>query len=123
MAIVVGVLFSLPGTLTITALSSLPVFLLGHFVSHVSLEVWLVVYILFTACIHFFWLGVGLMVHAIASKLDGLFYRPGEYELRHELGSMRRNFSKCTDLVALLQSNMVSAIHCLLQFSLPKLLT
>ena len=73
MPTVVGVLFALHGTLTITALSSLPVFLLAHFVSHVSREVWLAVYICLTSCVHFFWLRVSLMMHAIALKIDGAF--------------------------------------------------
>ncbi|KAH9068041.1 hypothetical protein EDB83DRAFT_675496 [Lactarius deliciosus] len=52
---VVGVLFCLRGTLAITSLGSLPVFLLSHFVSHVPLDVWLGVYIGFTECAHFLW--------------------------------------------------------------------
>ncbi|KAI0252316.1 hypothetical protein BJV78DRAFT_370620 [Lactifluus subvellereus] len=53
---VAGVLFALHGTLTITALSSLPVFLLAHFVSHVSLDIWLAAHICLTSCVLFFWL-------------------------------------------------------------------
>jgi hypothetical protein len=111
---VAGSLFALHGTLTITALCTLPVFLLGHFVSHVSLDIWLVVYVLFTACVHSFWLGVGLMVHAITSNVDGLLYRPDDCEQRHELGNTRRNFLKSMDLVPLLQSTMVSTIRSVL---------
>jgi len=52
---VMGVLFSLRGTLMITSLSSLPVFLLAHFVSHVPLDAWLGVYVGFTVCAHLLW--------------------------------------------------------------------
>ncbi|KAH9034191.1 hypothetical protein EDB85DRAFT_1020965 [Lactarius pseudohatsudake] len=43
-----GVLFSLRGALAITSLSSLPVFLLAHFISHVPLDAWLGVYVGFS---------------------------------------------------------------------------
>lgn len=52
---VMGVLFSLRGTLAITSLSSLPVFLLARFVSHVPLDAWFGVYVGVTVCAHFFW--------------------------------------------------------------------
>jgi len=53
---VLGVLFTLQGTLAISSLSSIPIFLLAHFVPRVTLEIWLLVYICFTLCVHFFWL-------------------------------------------------------------------
>jgi len=52
---VMGVLFSLRGALLITSLSSLPVFLLAHVVSHVPLDAWLGVYVGFTVCAHSLW--------------------------------------------------------------------
>ncbi|KAI9435757.1 hypothetical protein H4582DRAFT_1968557 [Lactarius indigo] len=52
---VMGILFSLRGTLAITSLSSLPVFLLAHFVSHVPVDAWLGVYVGFTICAQFLW--------------------------------------------------------------------
>jgi hypothetical protein len=57
-ATVAGVLFALHGTLTITALSNIPVVLLAHFVSHIPLDVWLAVYIGLTTCVHLVWLRV-----------------------------------------------------------------
>jgi hypothetical protein len=57
-AAVAGVLLALHGTLTITPLSSIPVVLLAHFVSLISLDVWLVVYIGLTTCVHLVWLRV-----------------------------------------------------------------
>ncbi|KAH9961430.1 hypothetical protein BGW80DRAFT_894715 [Lactifluus volemus] len=53
---VAGVLFVFRGTPTITALSSIPVALLAHFVSHIPLDVWLAVYIVLTACVNTVWL-------------------------------------------------------------------
>ncbi|KAN0127279.1 hypothetical protein V8E53_014883 [Lactarius tabidus] len=50
-----GVLFSLRGTLAITSLSSLPVFLLAHFFSHVPLDAWLGIYIGFALFALFLW--------------------------------------------------------------------
>lgn len=50
-----GMLFSLRGTLAITSLSSLPVFLLAYFVSHVPLDAWLGIYVSFALCAHFLW--------------------------------------------------------------------
>jgi hypothetical protein len=120
MATVAGVLFALNGTLTITALSSLPVFLLAHFVSQVSLDTWMAVYVALTACVHFFWLRVSILVHATASKVDGIIYRLGNFGQEHELGNMWWHFSKSMDLVPLLQSNTVSATRSLLQESMPK---
>jgi hypothetical protein len=67
---VVGVLFSLRGTLAITSLSSLPVFLLAHVVSHVPLDAWLGVYVGFTVCVHFLWHWVGALVWVIACNVD-----------------------------------------------------
>ncbi|KAF8260069.1 hypothetical protein EI94DRAFT_1689981 [Lactarius quietus] len=52
---VMGVLFSLHGALTITSLSSLPVFLLAHFVSHVPVDAWLGIYVGVALCAHFLW--------------------------------------------------------------------
>jgi hypothetical protein len=57
---VLGVLFALHGTLTVTSLCSLPVFLLAHCVPRVRFEVWLVVYVCFTVCVHFPWMKVSL---------------------------------------------------------------
>jgi len=52
---VMGVLSSLRGTLAITSLSSSPVFLLAHLVSHVPLDAWLGIYVAFALCVHFLW--------------------------------------------------------------------
>ncbi|KAH9034544.1 hypothetical protein EDB84DRAFT_1486843, partial [Lactarius hengduanensis] len=57
-----GVIFSLRGALAITSLSSLPVFLLAHFISHVPLDAWLGVYVGFSVCAHFLWHWVGPLV-------------------------------------------------------------
>ena len=59
---VMGVLFSLRGALAITSLSSLPVFLLAHFVSHVPLDAWLGIYVAFAICAQFLWHSVGAPV-------------------------------------------------------------
>ena len=62
-----GVLFSLRGTLAITSLSSLPVFILTHFVSHVPLDAWLGIYVGFSLCAHFLWHSVSTVAYSIAS--------------------------------------------------------
>ena len=64
---VLGVLFSLRGTLAITSLSSLPVFILAHFVSSVPLDAWLGIYVGFALCSHFLWHSVSSLVYAIPS--------------------------------------------------------
>ena len=69
---VLGVLFSLRGTLAVTSLSSLPVFLLSYFVSHVPLDAWLGIYVTFALCAHFLWHSVGTLVYAIVSNVDAL---------------------------------------------------
>ncbi|KAI9459827.1 hypothetical protein F5148DRAFT_274400 [Russula earlei] len=51
----VGVLFALQGTLTITSLSCLPVFILAYFIPRVPLDIWLVIYVCFMACVHYAW--------------------------------------------------------------------
>jgi hypothetical protein len=66
-----GMLFSLRGTLAITSLSSLPVFLLAYFVSHVPLDAWLGIYVSFALCAHFLWHTVGALVYPIVSNVDG----------------------------------------------------
>ncbi|KAF8460710.1 hypothetical protein DFH94DRAFT_123393 [Russula ochroleuca] len=60
---VIGVLFAIQGTLAITSLSSVPVFLLARFIPGVSLDLWLGVYVLFTVCVHLAWLRVSLIVY------------------------------------------------------------
>jgi hypothetical protein len=67
-----GVLFSLRGTLAITSLSSLPVFLLAHFFSHVPLDAWLGIYIGFALFALFLWHSVGALAYAVAFNVDGL---------------------------------------------------
>lgn len=52
-------------------MSSVPVFLLAHFLPRVSLDLWLGVYVLFTVCVHLAWLRVSLIVHVITSTVDG----------------------------------------------------
>ncbi|KAH9001843.1 hypothetical protein EDB86DRAFT_404606 [Lactarius hatsudake] len=66
-----GVLFSLRGTLAITSLSSLPVFLLAHFISHVPLDTWLGVYVGFSVCAHFLWHWVGSLTRRIRGRVWG----------------------------------------------------
>jgi hypothetical protein len=68
---VMGVLASLRGILAISSLSSLPVFLLAHFVSHVPLDAWLGIYVAFAVCAHFLWHSVGVPLYATASNVDG----------------------------------------------------
>ena len=68
MKIVTGVLFSFRGTLAVTSLSSLPVFLLANYVSQVPPDAWLGVYVAFTLCAHFLSYWVGVLVSVIASK-------------------------------------------------------
>jgi len=53
---VLGVIFALQGTLAITSLCSIPIFLLAHFIPRLSLDICLVVYICFTLCVHYFWM-------------------------------------------------------------------
>lgn len=53
---VLGVLFSLQGTLAITSLCSIPVFLFAHFIPRIALDIWLVVYICFTLGAHYSWM-------------------------------------------------------------------
>ena len=65
-----GVLFSLRGTLVITSLSSLPVFLLAHVVPRIPLDAWLGVYVGFTVCVHFLWHWVGTLVWIITCNVD-----------------------------------------------------
>ena len=69
---VMGVLFSLRGTLAVSSLSSLPVFLLAYFVSHVPLDAWLGIYVAFALWAHFLWHSVGALVYAIVSNVDAL---------------------------------------------------
>jgi len=69
---VLGVLFTLHGTLTISSLSSIPLFLLAHLVPRVTLEIWLLVYICFTLCVHFSWLRVSLIIHLVTFEADVL---------------------------------------------------
>ena len=70
--IVIGVLFAIQGTLVVTSLSSVPIFLLAHFLPRISLDLWLGVYVLFTVCVHLAWSRVSLIVNVIASRFDGL---------------------------------------------------
>ena len=69
---VIGALLSLRGTLAVTSLSSLPVFLLAYFVSHVPLDAWLGIYVAFALCAHFLWYSVGALVYAIIPNVDAL---------------------------------------------------
>ncbi|KAH9068043.1 hypothetical protein EDB83DRAFT_675603 [Lactarius deliciosus] len=85
-----GVLFSLRGTLAITSLSSLPVFLLAHFISHVPLDAWLGVYVGFR-CLCALSLALG---------------RPDKLEDESGDGSVRWTLWKTTDLVHRLRNSM-----------------
>ncbi|KAF8498225.1 hypothetical protein F5888DRAFT_232450 [Russula emetica] len=55
---VLGVLFAIRGSLAITSLSSIPVFLFSYFLPgvRVSRDLWLGIYVAFTICVHFTWL-------------------------------------------------------------------
>lgn len=53
---VLGVLFAIQGSLTITSLSSVPIFLLVYFLPGVSRDLWLGIYVMFTICVHLIWL-------------------------------------------------------------------
>lgn len=69
---VLGVLFSLQGTLAITSLCSIPVFLFSRFIPRIALDIWLVVYICFTLGAHYSWMKVSLIVHLVPFKVDAL---------------------------------------------------
>ena len=61
-ATVLGVLFAIQGILTITSLTSVPVFLFAHFLPGVSRDLWLGIYVVLTICVHLAWLRVSLFV-------------------------------------------------------------
>lgn len=65
-----AVLLSLRGTLAVTSLSSLPVYLLAYFVSHVPLNAWFGIYVAFALYAHILWHSVGALVFAIVSNVD-----------------------------------------------------
>ena len=104
---VMGVLFSLHGTLVITSLSSLPVFLLAHYVSHVPLDAWLGVYAGFAVCAHFFWHWVCTLICVILLVNLNCSRRPDEFERESGHGSVRCALWMTTDLVHRLRSDTV----------------
>ena len=69
---VLGVLFALQGTLVITSLCSIPVFVLAHVIPRVSLDIWLVAYICFTLCVHYSWMRVSLIVRLVSFEVNAL---------------------------------------------------
>ena len=69
---VLGALFALQGTLAITSLCSIPVFLLAHFIPRIVLDIWLVVYVCFTLGAHYSLMKVSLLVRLVPFKVDTL---------------------------------------------------
>jgi len=53
---VLGVFFAIRGSLAITSLSSVPVFLFASFLPGVSRDLWLGIFVMFTICVHLTWL-------------------------------------------------------------------
>ncbi|KAH9956701.1 hypothetical protein BC827DRAFT_1229584 [Russula dissimulans] len=62
---VICVLFALGGTLTITSLSSIPIFIIAHFVPRFHLNIWLLVYVCFMCFVHI----VRMLVNAITLRV------------------------------------------------------
>ena len=58
-------LFALGGTFTITSLSSIPIFIVAHFVPRVHLNIWLLIYICFMGSVHCVWMLVNVIVRFI----------------------------------------------------------
>jgi hypothetical protein len=63
--VVLGVFFAIRGSLAITSLSSVPVFLLAYFLPGVSLDLWLGIYVMFTFCVHLTRLRVSLFLPCV----------------------------------------------------------
>jgi len=68
LSLALGVLFALGGTLTITSLSSIPIFIVAHFVPRVHLNIWLLIYICFMGSVRRVWLA-NVIVHFIVSTV------------------------------------------------------
>jgi hypothetical protein len=60
-----GVLFAIRGSLVITSLSSVPVFLFAYLLQGVPRDLWLGIYVMFTICVHLTWLRVSLFVPCV----------------------------------------------------------
>jgi len=74
---VISVLLALGGTLTITSLSSIPIFIVAHFVPRVHLNIWLLIYICFMGCVHTVRMPVNALSRRVRKKRPAKLYAVG----------------------------------------------